>query len=253
MADGHRAEVGQLGAGLGGRGDGPRTRTPRAVVFDLDDTLYAERRFALSGYAAVAARVASTTGIPAAVLFRFMARRFRSHGRDGLLQALCAAYALPIDEVPDLVAVIRTHRPRLRLPGPARDVLVRLRASGHRLGVLTNGLPGTQRAKVEALGLASLVDEIVYAHDVAPAGKPARVCFVAVLARLGVESGAAVFVGDHPANDVAGAAAAGLRTIWLRGRRSEPAPPNAHGIARALTDVPGLVARLLEDSHVAAC
>ena len=34
---------------------------PTAVVFDLDDTLYAERRFALSGYADVAQVIARET------------------------------------------------------------------------------------------------------------------------------------------------------------------------------------------------
>src|SRR5688500_12974006 len=51
---------------------------PTAVIFDLDDTLYAERRFVLSGYAAVAAAVSSETGMPSRVLYRFLVRRFRS-------------------------------------------------------------------------------------------------------------------------------------------------------------------------------
>jgi putative hydrolase of the HAD superfamily len=201
----------------------------------------------------VATVVGGETGMPAGVLYRFLVRRFRKHGREGLLQALCAAFALSPQEIPRLVEIIRTHGPRLRLPHDSRDVLGVLRARGHRLGVLTNGLPSTQRAKVRALGIDGLVDVVVYAQEHAPEGKPAPVCFATVLARLDVHAARAVFIGDHPEKDIAGAAAAGLRPIWLPGRRLDPAPPAAEAVARSLADVPGLVGRLLEVHHVAAC
>jgi len=226
---------------------------PTAVLFDLDDTLYPERRFALSGYAAIAAHVASETGIPSGVLFRFLARRFRAHGRDGLLQALCAAFALPPAEIPRLVEVMRAHPPRLRLPRLATEVLRTLRAQGHRLAVLTNGLPSVQRAKVAALDVAPLLDAVVFAQEHAPDGKPARVCFATALGRLDVAASRAVFVGDHPDKDISGAAAAGLRPIWMAGRRSGPVPVAAAAVAATLAEVPGLVARLLEECHVSPC
>lgn len=226
---------------------------PTAVIFDLDDTLYPERRFSLSGYAAVAVAVSSETGMPSGVLYRFLVRRFRSHGREGLFQALCAAFALPPADVPRLVDIIRTHQPRLRLPRLSRDVLGTLRSRGHRLAVLTNGLPSVQRAKIAVLGIEPLLDAVIYAQEHAPDGKPARVCFAAAVRRLDVDAGRAVFVGDHPEKDVAGAAAAGLCAIWLPGRRPGPPPDAAEAVAGSLADVPGLVARVLEAPHVAPC
>jgi len=225
-----------------------------AVIFDLDDTLYQERRFALSGYAAVASRVAEETGMPRAVLFRFLVQRFRARGRERLLQTWCAEFALPVADVPSYVDVIRTHVPRVRLPARSRRVLAALRTGGYRLGVLTNGLPPTQPGKVEALGLAALVDITVYANECAPGGKPAIVCFQTVLQRLGVAASSAVFVGDHLDNDIAGAAAAGLSTIWLPGRQPHATRPAAvHAIATTLGDVPSLVTALLEARRVPVC
>lgn len=224
-----------------------------AVIFDLDDTLYPERRFALSGHAALARALGERTGMPVGVLFRFLARRFQRHGREGLLQAFCAAHGLPMADVPEYVDLIRSHTPRLRLPRVTREVLVTLREQGLRLGVLTNGLPGTQRAKVASLGLASYVDAITYAQEHAPEGKPSRACFAAVIGRLAVAPAQAVFVGDHPEKDIAGAAAAGLGTIWVPGRSVPSAVASADAVARTLADVPRLAARLLEDRHVAPC
>lgn len=228
-------------------------RETTAVLLDLDDTLYPERRFALSGYAAIAVYLEAETGMPAGVLYRFLVRRFRRYGREGLLQALCAAHALPVTDVPRLVDVIRSHVPRLRLPSLSQVTLRALRRQGHRLVVLTNGLPSTQRAKVAALDIAPLIDAVVYAQEHAPDGKPALVCFATALRRVGVEASRAVFVGDHPDKDIAGAAAAGIRAIWLPGRRTGPVPGQASAVATTLADVPALVTRLLEVPHVAAC
>ncbi len=220
-----------------------------AVVFDLDDTLYEERRFALSGFAAVAAHLYAGKGASPHETYRFLVRRFRAGARADGLQALCIAQGWPVADVTPLVEVIRTHAPRLRLPGRSRAVLTRLRGDGHRLGVLTNGLPSTQRGKVAALGLEPLADAVVYAEECAPGGKPARACFATVLARLGVHASAAVFVGDHLEKDIAGAAAAGLRTVWLSRGRVRPACPAPDTVARRLADVPTLVARLLRERH----
>jgi putative hydrolase of the HAD superfamily len=62
--------------------------------------------------------------------------------------------------VPELVEVIRAHEPALSLGSVAAAVLAQMRADGWRVGILTNGLPATQRAKVEALGLDARVDAV---------------------------------------------------------------------------------------------
>ena len=156
-------------------------------------------------------------------------------------------------DIPSLVDVLRAHRPRLTLPRRSRDVLVALRAHGHRLGIVTNGLPEIQARKVAALGIEALVDTVVYAQHHAPDGKPAPVCFAVARERLDVEAAHTVFVGDHPVKDIDGATAAGLHAIWLPGARLVPAPAVACAYATSLAEVPALVAHLLEAQHVAAC
>ena len=101
-------------------------------------------------------------------------------------------------------ACCREHRPRRFA---CRDSLAaRARAGcGRRggVGVLTNGLPGSAARKVAALGLAALVDAVVFAHEMRQRrGKPDAARFRAVCARLRVSPGASVFVGDDVAADM---------------------------------------------------
>jgi putative hydrolase of the HAD superfamily len=218
----------------------------KAVIFDLDDTLYEREQFVQSGFAAVGEALARRFGLPAAGTVRSL-RRARTGGHAGReLQALCADHGLSADLVPELVDVIRRHEPVLTLAPAALPVLTQLRADGWRLGILTNGLPLTQRAKVDALGLEARVDAVLYAEEHAPGGKPSRAAFDAVLAALDVRAAQAVFVGDDLERDVVGARHAGLSTIRVpAGAGVTRNDGDADAIAR-LEEVPSVAARLLK-------
>ena len=53
--------------------------------------------------------------------------------------------------------------------------------------------------------------------------KPRSEIFAAVLGELGIEAGETVHVGDRLTDDVAGASAVGMRTVWLTRRVRDPA------------------------------
>ncbi len=198
----------------------------RALILDMDDTLYPRERFVLSGFAAVASHVEAVHGIPAQEVFATLSRARASGGHGVELQALCAEFGLAADLVPAFVDVIRRHTPVLWLYSDVAGVLRQLRANGWRLAVLTNGLPSVQFRKVAALGLASLVDDIIYAEEHAPGGKPAAAAFRAALRALDVTADQCVCVGDDLLRDVHGARALDIRTIR---------------VARPGVTVPGLV------------
>jgi putative hydrolase of the HAD superfamily len=224
----------------------------RAAIFDLDDTLYERDQFVLSGFAAVADEIERRFGLPAPWILATLRRAgVRGHaGRE--LQALCADHGLPESLIPELVEVIRRHEPALTLGSVAAAVLAQLRADGWRLGILTNGLPATQRAKVEALGLDARVDAVLYAEEHAPGGKPARAAFDAVLAALQVPASRAVFIGDDLARDIYGARGAGLSSIRIATGGARRTDGDADAIVM-LEDVPVAAGRLVKgsDAHAA--
>lgn len=188
---------------------------PRAIVFDLDDTLYPYRAFVRSGFRAVARDVAQQFGLSQGGVYRLLCRASKNGSRGRELQALCAAHALPQSLIPRLISRIHNHVPALRIPLESTRVLRALRG-GWRIGILTNGEPAIQRRKVAALGVGALVDAVVYATECGTgAGKPSSDAFEAVLDRLGTVPASTVYVGDDPYADMGGAAAAGMHTIHL--------------------------------------
>lgn len=196
----------------------PLPRRPRAVLFDLDDTLYPRRRFVLSGFASVARHLDRQYRCGAPSVYRVLCEAYRRGERGGELQACLSRFDLPDALLPGLVSIMRSHRPNLRLPASSRRALRRVPA-GWRIGIVTNGIPSTQAAKVRALGLDALVDDVVYAREHGSGvGKPEAAPFLAALAHLNVPPHEAVFVGDDEVCDVGGASAAGLYTVRVAGR-----------------------------------
>ena len=223
------------------------TPAARAVVFDLDDTLYRIRRFTIAGYAATSAVIAERTGRSRREVFCWLQPTYRRGRAATAYQDLCAACGLPPETAAEWLARHRAHRRRLRLPRTSASALAQLRRHGWRIGILTIGLPAIQRAKIDALDLAPRVDAVVYADELVEGGKPHAAVFARVLADLGVPPEAAVMVGDHPVNDVAGGRQAGMRTGRIEGP-GFPAPPpdeEADAVVADVGKVPAIAACLL--------
>jgi putative hydrolase of the HAD superfamily len=215
-----------------------------AFVFDLDDTLYRERRYALSGFAAVAQWASATFGLPAAPIFNELVDALQRGDRARAFQSACARFGLNQAEVPRFVDVMRQHQPRLRLSRRVRSALLTL-AAGRPTAILTNGRRSVQARKVDALGVAALVDCVLFAVDHGTgAGKPDPGAFFAVCARLRVEPSACIFVGNDPVADIAGARAVGMMTVRVGTDVPAAGAPDADLVLDSVTDLPPALGRL---------
>lgn len=99
-------------------------------------------------------------------------------------------------------------------------VLARLREqAGLKLGVVTNG-----SANLQTIGMAQYFDVCIAAHQFGSA-KPDPAIFLAACSALELAPAEVVHVGDDPALDIEGAGKAGLQTVWMQ--RAELSPPRA--------------------------
>jgi len=116
-------------------------------------------------------------------------------------------------------------------------------AAGHppaRLGVVTNGEGEPQRAKLAAIGLGERFAAVVASGE-AGVAKPQAEIFTLACERLGVEAGEAAHVGDRLDLDAEGAAAAGLRGVWLDRAGEGPCPGHVARIS-TLRELSGALA-----------
>jgi HAD superfamily hydrolase (TIGR01509 family) len=114
------------------------------------------------------------------------------------------------------------------LPG-VRETLKALRERGIATAVLTNGWNPMQHCKAERAGFTG---PLVVSSEIG-VQKPAVGAFEVLLRVLGTPPEHSWYVGDDPRGDVAGAHAAGMRTVWIDWERKEyPAdvPPPTHTI-----------------------
>jgi FMN phosphatase YigB (HAD superfamily) len=114
-------------------------------------------------------------------------------------------------------------------------------ARRYRLGLVSN-FYGNLTGVCEELGLAPYLS-VTVDSAVIGCSKPDPRIFREALARLTVEVAEAVYVGDSPSRDMAGARAVGMAHIWLVGPTalsSTPCCPQDH-VIRSLDELPGVL------------
>lgn len=191
----------------------------RTVLFDLDETLCEYRQesasilsstfeitgidpfFTQADYREVAQSIGGT-GSDTDRRERCFERLARESGRD---PSIGRHLAYVYDGLRDYTAV--------RFVPGARDVLAEL-GDRYRLGLVTNGGPDTQSPKIDTLELRDRVDTVVLA-GYRTAAKPGPEPFERAMDDLDAAPERTAHVGNSLASDVAGANAAGVRSVWI--------------------------------------
>jgi putative hydrolase of the HAD superfamily len=220
----------------------------QAVVFDLDDTLYPEQSYVLSGFRAVARWAEVALGIPAATAYRELETLFLSGVRGTTFDRWLQSHDLDYSLVPTLVSVYRDHRPALA-PFPGVPELLARLGQRYRLGLVSDGYLAVQRRKLAALGIESNLDAVVFSDENGrESWKPAPWPFQEVLRRLETEACHTVYVADNVVKDFYGARQVGLATIHVRRQEGEYAnlepPTPMYAADEAISDLGQLEAAL---------
>jgi putative hydrolase of the HAD superfamily len=189
------------------------------VAFDLDDTLYPERDFVHSGFAAVARHLAGLGVINAEsflnTAFGLFAAGVRGNIFDLALKRLAVAF--PAARVKELVRVYREHPPQIRPFAGSPGLLQLLKAKGAVLALISDGPHQTQQNKLRALGLEAWFDHLVFTGAYGGDwGKPSPRAFQEVMEQSGVPAAACVYVADNPGKDFVGPNRLGWHTIRVR-------------------------------------
>jgi putative hydrolase of the HAD superfamily len=182
------------------------------VLLDLDGTLLDQAYDNHIWRDLVPQRFAVAQGLDLHVAYSEIARRFAE--RNGTLDWYCIDYwsrSLGID-IGALHREVRSHV--AWLPG-AREFLVRMRASGKRLVLLTNSHPIALAVKHEESGVLDYLDAAVTSHDFGAPKEHAQF-WTAALERFEYDPSRSLFADDN-SKMLEAARSAGVR--WIYGIR----------------------------------
>ena len=210
----------------------------KAVLFDLDDTLYDQQHNSRSALQALYDRYPVVQSVTFEE-FEEQHIEFLEHyhlrvlsGEMTLDQARFARFRglLSLHEPnPDFGMVYsaqalyrETYLANERLIAGTLPLLERLRADGLKIGLLTNSTVNEQTGKIQRLGLVPLLDVVVISEAVGCA-KPDPRIFTQTLEKLQCNCEEVIMFGDSWTNDVQGARAVGIRAVWLN-RYGRPCP-----------------------------
>ncbi|MBP2703864.1 HAD family hydrolase [Microbispora sp. RL4-1S] len=128
----------------------------------------------------------------------------------------------------------------------AAPVLDALDGRGLTLGVLTNGTPVQQEAKLRRMGLLDRLDPVLSPDALGGNFKPAAECYLEAAHKLGLRPDEVLMVGDNLMHDAVGPARVGMRGVWLDRYRVAGGPPFVTRVT-TLTDLPAIVDGLRPD------
>ncbi len=187
------------------------------LIFDLDDTLYPERDFAVGGFRSAARWAEAELGASVDV-DRMVA--LLDDGHLGRLFAIVLAEAKPDHTPDDLKAFVRAYgkqQPDIRMFPDAVEALPHWHARTD-LGLITDGHAPTQHAKIAALLLGERFSHIIATGSLGPDRafhKPHPHAFQLMQAELGKAGDRFVYVGDNLSKDFVAPNALGWTSIWI--------------------------------------
>lgn len=181
----------------------------KAVIFDLDDTLYSEKEYVRSGYQKIAEILPEVENAAEKLWTLFEAKKpaidellkMENIQSEDVKQACLQAYRYQI--------------PDIHLYEGVAEMLKEFKDKGLKLGIITDGRPEGQRAKMQVLGLEKMVDYIIVTDEFGGPEfrKPNPIAFQTMKEKLGVEYNEMCYLGDNIKKDFIVPQQLGMRSI----------------------------------------
>ena len=186
----------------------------KAVVFDLDDTLYGEKEYIRSGYSVVAEVIPQVENAERKLWQAFLKKK------PAIDEVLSLEGIYTEENRKRCLMAYRSHKPDVHLYDGVMEVLSKIRSNGYKLGIITDGRPEGQRAKIQVLGLERYVDNIIVTDELGGVKyrKPNEAAFIQMADGLNVAFTQMCYVGDNIKKDFIAPQKLGIRSVWFRNK-----------------------------------
>lgn len=234
---------------------------PRAVLFDLDDTLYDHLHSARSALVAMQLRnqpmqnasVRDLEDRYSDALESIHVKLLRgevsqTEARTVRMQQFFGHFGIELSDkqaIEEYTHFRRDYDSACRVVDGTHELLTHLHGQV-RLGVITNNLVSEQIPKLQQLGLQAYFQSVTISEEVG-VPKPHPKIFEVALERMEMPVEDVVLVGDSLSSDIAGAVSFGMRCVWLKRRADSTAqpPPGVTVIEQDFADLGNSLAKIL--------
>ena len=186
----------------------------KAVIFDLDNTIYRETDYLFPAYHAIGIHVAEKDNIDAPDAGEFLINNFLKSGRKNLFDKFIQHFNIRNTGIEEMMNILRTNKPEEKIeifPG-IRKILDTLLLQQKKIFVLTNGNPSQQRNKIACIDWGKIFNDItfVFADEIKRKPSPESVEFI--LKKHELDTANVLLIGDDISDEEA-AKTAGIHFI----------------------------------------
>ncbi len=194
----------------------------KLVAFDLDDTLYPERDFVLSGFKAVSDYLKDNFGSSKDYFDEFK-NLFENGCRTNIFNIGLRNLKIDYDDslIFKMVEVYRNHAPNINLYEDAAYILSQLK-NKYKLALISDGYLSTQKNKIQSLDIEHYFDEIILTDEYGREfWKPNTFPFRKTMQYFCTGGSENVYIGDNPAKDFYAPNLLGWTTVHIQRQHSE--------------------------------
>ncbi|MDC7288826.1 HAD family hydrolase [Blautia schinkii] len=188
------------------------------VVFDLDDTLYSEKEYVKSGFRAVSRILPQINDAEEKLWKAFEEKKL-------VFNEVLQSEGIFKEELKNLcVEEYHCHIPNIHMYDGVVEMLVKIRNQGRKIGIITDGRPEGQRAKIENLNIEKYVDDIIVTDELGGINyrKPCTESFSLMRKRMEkcfvreIPYFKMCYIGDNIKKDFIAPQKLGMRCIWFK-------------------------------------
>lgn len=193
----------------------------KAIVFDMDDTLYKEYDFVFGGFKAVSIYISDKYNLSENDIYQKILEIFYSEGRGKIFNRIVDKYNLD-EDISTLVNIYRFYEPKIELYSDAKEIIKWCRENKIKTGIITDGMSKVQWNKITALGLDKIIDKIIVTDDYGREfWKPHIRAYEDIINYFGFKGNEVIYIGDNPNKDFEGAKKKGMITIQMIREKSD--------------------------------
>tara|TARA_B100000029_G_scaffold508216_1_gene594575 strand:+ start:278 stop:955 length:678 start_codon:yes stop_codon:yes gene_type:complete len=171
------------------------------LIFDLDDTLYEEKKFVESGFKATSHYLKTKFKFNEKKIYLKLLKILNQYGRGKIFDILCNQLKLKEKNLEKkLIQIYRSHTPKINIRKETLEILKYY--SRFNKYIITDGNYFVQKKKIKSLKIEKYFKKIYYTNYYGlKYNKPSLLCFKKIKEKENVKWNELVYIGDNPKKD----------------------------------------------------